>query len=475
MSAAGMSPLLHDVRATLIPGFAGLTLPTWVAERLADGLASVCLYGENAPDAATVRTLADAVRAARPDAIVAIDEEGGDVTRIHYATGAPYAGSAVLGRADDTTWTRSVGERVGRDVRAAGCTLTFGPVADVNVDPRNPVIGVRSFGADADLAARHVGAWVEGVQATGVATSAKHFPGHGDTAVDSHLGLPVVHASVELLHARELAPFRAAIAAGAATIMTSHIVLPALDDVPATLSSRILQGLLRGELGFDGVIVSDALDMAGASGETGIPEAAVRALAAGCDLLCLGTATGPDGMDAIEEAVLAAVAEGRLPEARVRDAAARVRALAASAPAPLPFAELSDVDEGELDRIASTFALSDHAREWLRRFRGADRLTTTVRIERAANIAAGAVPWDPFAASVVEPGAVPTLEPGPVVVVGKDLERGPESRATIDGLRATHDVLAIDLGWSAGELADVATFGASAAVGAAVRRWIEHA
>lgn len=471
-----MSALLHDVRATLMPGFAGVTLPAWVASRLGDGLASVCLYGENAPDAATVRALADAVRVARADAIVAIDEEGGDVTRIHYATGAPYPGSAVLGRADDAAWTRAVGERVGRDVRAAGCTLTFGPVADVNVDPRNPVIGVRSFGADAALAARHVAAWVGGVQSTGVATSAKHFPGHGDTAVDSHLGLPVVHASLDVLHARELAPFRAAIAAGAATIMTSHIVLPALDDVPATLSSRILQGLLRGELGFDGVIVSDALDMAGASGETGIPEAAVRALAAGCDLLCLGTATGPDGLDAIEAAVLAAVAEGRLPEARVRDAASRVRALAASTPPPVPFAERSGVDDDELDRIVATFTLTPHAREWLRRVRGADRRSTTVRIERSSNIAAGAVPWDPFAASVVvEPGDVPTLEPGPVVVVGKDLERGRGSRTTIDGLRARHDVLAIDLGWSAGDVADVATFGASAAVGAAVRRWIERA
>ncbi|QCR19973.1 glycoside hydrolase family 3 N-terminal domain-containing protein [Agrococcus sp. SGAir0287] len=470
-----MSALLHDVRATLMPGFAGTTLPTWVADRLGDGLASVCLYGENAPDAATLRGLAGAVRAVRADAIVAIDEEGGDVTRIHYATGAPYPGAAVLGRADDVGWTRDVGARVGRDVRAAGATLTFGPVADVNVDPRNPVIGVRSFGADAALAARHVAAWVAGVQSTGVAASAKHFPGHGDTAVDSHLGLPIVHASEGVLRSRELAPFRAAIEAGVATIMTSHIVLPAFDDVPATLSSRILQGLLRDELGFAGVIVSDALDMAGASGETGIPEAAVRALAAGCDLLCLGTATGAEGMAAIEEAVLAAVDDGRLARSRLAEAAARVRALAAAAPPPT-LDEVAGVDDDELDRIAATFSLSEHASAWLQRFRGADRTTTVVRIERAANIAAGAVPWDPFdAAVVVEPGVVPELEPGPVVVVGKDLERGDATRATIDGLRARHDVLAIDLGWSTGEVADVATFGASAAVGAAVRRWIERA
>jgi beta-N-acetylhexosaminidase len=202
---------------------------------------------------------------------------------------------------------------------------------------------------------------------------------------------------------------------------------------------------------------------------------AVRALAAGCDLLCLGTATGPEGMDAIETAVLAAVADGRLPEARVRDAARRVHALAATAPRVLPAAAL-DVGADDLDRIAATFSVSDAGRAWLDRVRPGERASRVVRIERAANIAAGAVPWDPLSASVVvEPGDVPTLEPGPVVVVGKDLERGGESRATIDALRARHDVLAIDLGWSTGEVADVATFGASRAVGDALRRWLERA
>ncbi|MCH1884286.1 glycoside hydrolase family 3 N-terminal domain-containing protein [Agrococcus sp. ARC_14] len=459
--------MLADARATLMPGFTGTTLPSWMAALLADGLVSCCLYGENVVDPAQLRGLTDAMRAVRADVMVALDEEGGDVTRVHYATGSPFPGAAVLGRADDLEWTRTVGERVGEHVRAIGGTLTFGPVADVNVDPDNPVIGVRSMGADAALTARHVAAWVDGVQRTGVAASAKHFPGHGDTAVDSHVGLPVVHADLETLRRRELAPFRAAIEAGVASIMTSHIVVPALDSVPATHSRAILTELLRGELGFTGVIVSDALDMVGASGAIGIPEAAVRALDAGCDLLCLGTATGPEGIAAIERAVLEAIDSGRLDAARVRDAAERTRALAAAHAAPMPLTAIGGASDDDLARIRSTFLVRERAQRWLA---AGHRAPAVVRLERAANIAAGAVPWDPFEGSiVVEPGAVPELAPGPVIVVGKDLARGPEADATIGPLREQHDVLVIDMGWSNGDGADIATFGASRACGLALR------
>lgn len=457
---------LHDARATLMPGFSGTALPAWMAALLADGLLACCLYGENVVDAAQLRGLTDAVRAVRADAIVALDEEGGDVTRVHYASGSPFPGAAVLGRADDPEWTRSIGARVGEHVRAVGGTMTFGPVADVNVDADNPVIGVRSIGADASLAARHAAAWVAGAQSTGVAATAKHFPGHGDTAVDSHVGLPVVHADAATLRARELVPFRAAIDAGAAAIMTSHLVVPALDAAPATLSRTILVDVLRGELGFDGVIVSDALDMAGASATIGIPEAAVRALAAGCDLLCLGTATGPTGVAAIERAVLRAIDEGRLGADRVHDAARRVRALAARSPAPLPLTAIGDATDEDLARIRSTFGLTERARAWIA---APPRAASVVRLERAANIAAGAVPWDPFEGSVVvEPGVVPRLPAGPVIVVGKDLERGPEAAATIAPLRERHEALVVDMGWSRGELADIATFGASRACGRAL-------
>ena len=265
---------------------------------------------------------------------IAIDEEGGDVTRLFYDRGAPYPGNALLGRIDDPDLTERVARAVGEALAATGCTVAFAPDVDVNSNPDNPVIGVRSFGADPALAARHAAAWVRGLQSTGVAASAKHFPGHGDTATDSHLALPVVDLPLETLRERELVPFRAAIAAGTRTIMTSHILLPRLDaEQPATLSPRIVHGLLRGELGFEGVIVTDALDMQGASGVHGIPEAAVRALAAGCDLLCIGSDNTDAQLDAIVAAIGDAVESGRLPAARVREAAARVRALGAAAPA----------------------------------------------------------------------------------------------------------------------------------------------
>ena len=225
---------------------------------------------------AQVRALTDAIRAANPLALIAIDEEGGDVTRLYYATGSPYPGNALLGRIDDLDLTAEVARSVALELRAVGVNLNFAPDADINSNPDNPVIGVRSFGADPELVSAHTAAWVAAHEAEGVAVSAKHFPGHGDTAQDSHLALPVVDLPLEELRERELRPFLAAIQAGARTIMSSHVLLPQLDpDRPATFSRAILDGVLRGELGFEGVIVSDALDMVGASGEIGIPAAAV--------------------------------------------------------------------------------------------------------------------------------------------------------------------------------------------------------
>ncbi|MEO6117244.1 MAG: beta-N-acetylhexosaminidase, partial [Pseudolysinimonas sp.] len=315
---------------TLMPGFEGTDLPEWLRLRLSNGLGGVCLFATNVASPGQLRELTDAIRAANPLAVIAIDEEGGDVTRLFQDVGSPYPGAAILGRLDDVSLTRAVAERVGRQLRAVGVTLNFAPDADINSSDDNPVIGTRSFGADPALVARHTAAWVDGLQSTGVAASAKHFPGHGDTATDSHLALPVVDLPLSVLRERELVPFAAAIEAGTATIMTSHILLPQLDEVPATFSPRILGELLRGELGFTGVIVSDALDMRGASGTTGIPDAAVRALAAGCDLLCIGTANTDPQLGEIEAAVAAAVSDGRLNAARVADALSRVAALGAA-------------------------------------------------------------------------------------------------------------------------------------------------
>lgn len=488
--------LRRDIHTTLLPGFAGTTAPDWLLARLRGGLGGVCVFGPNIVDAAQLLALNASLRDANPLAVVAIDEEGGDVTRLFYDRGAPYPGNAVLGRLDETELTERVAHEVGRALAATGCTVTFAPDIDVNSNPDNPVIGVRSFGADPELVARHTSAWVRGVQSTGVAASAKHFPGHGDTATDSHLALPVVDVSLETLRERELVPFRAAIAAGTRTIMTSHILLPQLDaEHPATLSSRILQGLLRGELGFEGVIVSDALDMKGASGVHGIPEAAVLALAAGCDLLCIGSDNSDAQLDEIVAAVEGAVAAGRLPAARIREAASRVRSLSADAPAiPAAVAVVEPAhDAEELTAFAASFEVSDAART---RLASASRIGTVVRVDTVANIAVGVAPWGPFASSLVE-GVPEWFEDaavvrvadgspldqvadlaGPVLLVGKDLHRHPFAVDAIERLRAGRDdVVTVDMGWPSNDraYADVSTFGASRLIGSALLSFVGSA
>lgn len=488
--AVAGTDLHRDILTTLLPGFTGTEAPEWLLRRLEGGLGGVCVFGQNITGGEQLRTLNASLRAANPLAVVAIDEEGGDVTRLFYEMGAPYPGNALLGRIDDVALTGQVARAVGEALVATGCTLAFAPDVDVNSNPDNPVIGVRSFGADPELAARHAAAWVRGVQRTGVAASAKHFPGHGDTATDSHLALPIVDVPLEVLRDRELVPFRAAIAAGTRTIMTSHILLPQLDaERPATLSPRILHGLLRAELGFDGVIVTDALDMAGASGVHGIPEAAVRALAAGCDLLCIGTENTDAQLEEIACAIHGAITAGRLPAHRVREAAARVRALGAAAP-PVPStpARVEPSSAGsDLARLAAAFDVSDAARA---RLAAAPRVGTVVRIDTVANIAVGVAPWGPFAAAsggpertwiddarIISVSAIaPLAEPpesleGPVLVIGKDLHRHPFAVAVIDAVRATRDdVVTVDMGWPADDraVADIATFGASRLVGSAL-------
>jgi beta-N-acetylhexosaminidase len=456
-----------DGLQVLLPGFEGTELPAWLRERLADGLAGVCLFATNVGSPAQLRELTAAIRDANPGAVIAIDEEGGDVTRLHQRVGSPYPGNAILGRLDDVDDTRAVGAAVGAELAAVGVTLDFAPDADINSDERNPVIGVRSFGADPALVSRHTAAWIAGLQATGVAASAKHFPGHGDTASDSHLAMPVVDLPLATLRERELLPFAAAVAAGTRSVMTSHILLPQLDaEHVATFSSRILGELLRGELGFEGAIVTDALDMRGASGEIGMAAAAVRSLQAGADLLCLGTANTAAEVDELA----AAIARGVDP-ARVDDAWRRLAPLGVAAPAGEPGTGLgAGVPVFDLDRTIGAFDVRDGLRVRPER--------VVVQLETGANIAVGPAPWGPAAAGadvvrVREGDALPAPEGAQLVVVGRDLHRRDWTRAAVDAARtAAPDVIVVDMGWASADraYADIATFGASAHAGAALLR-----
>lgn len=309
--------------AVLQPGFVGLTPPDWVLRELDLGLGGVALFGRNIESPPQVAALSAAVHDAKPRAIIAIDEEAGDVTRLEHATGSSWPGNLALGAVDDIALTQAVAREIGMMLDHAGVDLNYAPVADVNNNPANPVIGVRSFGAESDLVARHTGAWVRGLQSAGVLACAKHFPGHGDTATDSHLDLPVV--TLEGLEQVALAPFRAAIESGTASIMSAHIVVRGLDDGPATLSHRILVDLLRTELGFRGMVLSDGMEMRGITGSMSLADGCVRAIAAGVDLLCIGgDHAGEDTVLEVADALVEAVHDGRLDESRLADAAAHV-------------------------------------------------------------------------------------------------------------------------------------------------------
>lgn len=503
IATAGLTDtaLRRRIAATMLPGFVGTSLPGWLEERLRNGLGGVCLFGQNIESVAQVRALTDSIYAANPDAIVAIDEEGGDVTRLYYETGSPFPGNAVLGRLGDVAYTEAVARRVGEELHAVGVNLDLAPDVDINSNADNPVIGVRSFGSAPEVVAEQGAAWTRGLQSAGVAVCAKHFPGHGDTAQDSHLELPEVDLTADQLRERELLPFRAVVEAGARTVMTSHILLPRIDpDLPATFSTAVVQGLLRGELGFTGVVVTDALDMHGASGGRGIPEAAVLALVAGCDLLCIGTENTDGQLADIEEAVVAAVVAGRLAADRVDEAAARVRVLAEGVRADAELHTIRPrvdgarwqpgaIDEADVRRALDAFEISDHARAWLRDHRGR---YSVVRVDTVANIAIGHAPWGPFAEPAegaadgegcrfaVNPQVVFTegddpdlvlAASSPVLVVGKDNHRHAFARAAIDRLRAGREsVLVVDMGWPSDDraYADIATFGASRLIGRAL-------
>lgn len=198
--------LTRDALTVLQPGFPGTTAPDWLLRRLGEGLASVGLFGRNIASPAQLAALTAQLRAERDDVLVAIDEEGGDVTRLEVHTGSSFPGNHALGAIDDVQLTQEVAHELGHRLRVCGVNLNWAPSADVNSNPANPVIGVRSFGADPELVARHTAAYVTGLQTAGVAACTKHFPGHGDTSVDSHHALPRIDASRSVVLDRELAP-----------------------------------------------------------------------------------------------------------------------------------------------------------------------------------------------------------------------------------------------------------------------------
>ncbi|HEX4063094.1 MAG TPA: glycoside hydrolase family 3 N-terminal domain-containing protein, partial [Streptosporangiaceae bacterium] len=471
--------------AVLVPPFPGITVPGWLLSALERGLAGVTLFGLNVADAAQVAKLTMRLRNATDEPVIAIDEEGGDVTRIAHRTGSPYPGNAALGAVDDAVLTTEIYRALGLDLAAVGINVDLAPSVDVNTAADNPVIGTRSFGADTGLVARHAAAAVTGLQSAGVAACAKHFPGHGSTSADSHHVLASVDGGLDELRRRDLPPFEAAIEAGVQAIMPGHLRVPGLTGgLPATWSAAAITGLLRGELGFSGVVISDALEMRAVSKPHGVPEAAVRALAAGADLLCLGRDQDEEMYLAVRAAVAAAITAGRLPAERAEEAGRRVAALRAWLAGARPDGAAAVPGDGNAVRARDALAGLAAARRALR-VSGLSRPLAdplVVELRPLRNIAVGSVPWGlgPWLH-----GGVYRIDTGPdevnrdhaiedvltkaagrpLVVVVRDAHRHPAARAVTTALlSARPDTVVVEMGlplWRPASGGYVATYGAA--------------
>ncbi len=289
----------------------------------------ICFFSRNFRDRFQMAELSLELRElCGDDLLLAVDQEGGAVLR---TLDVPYSpGNMALGAGDRPELTRAVAAATARGLKAMGININFAPNADVNNNPHNPVIGDRSFGADPQLVARHVVAFVQGLQQEGVAATLKHFPGHGDTATDSHLDLPRLEYPLSRLETIELVPFRAGIAAGSAAVMSYHGVVTALDPSrPATLSRRVMTDFLRNELGFDGVSFTDALEMQAIAKTYSPAESVIQALAAGVDMPLYDVHTASvKTHETILLEIAKAVLEGRLDAANVRRKLERIDRLA---------------------------------------------------------------------------------------------------------------------------------------------------
>jgi beta-N-acetylhexosaminidase len=324
-----MSPssLRRQIGQLLIAGFNGHQVPVEVRSLAREfGLGGVILFARNVTEPEQVAELCYEAAGLDPETPlwVSVDQEGGRVARLK-APFTEWPAMATLGRSGDVQLAERFARALASELKAVGVTLDYAPVLDIHTNRDNPVIGDRALSERAEEVARLGAVIVRALQEEGVAACGKHFPGHGDTQTDSHVELPLVEHPIDRLRGVELVPFRAAIDADVATMMTAHVFMPALDEQrPATLSSRVVTDLLRDELGFDGVILSDDLEMKAIASAYAVPQAAVLAIAAGCDgvLICSGDHTTQAA--ALEE-LIHALERDEVKRARVEDALARHR------------------------------------------------------------------------------------------------------------------------------------------------------
>jgi len=317
--------LTRHVGQLAIIGFPGHTVPADVKKLIAAfDLGGVIYFARNSAEPAQVRELSREVAALSRDwpLWISVDQEGGRVARLRRPF-TEWPPMMTLGRSGDAQLAEAFASALAAELRAVGVNLDFTPVLDILTNAKNPVIGDRALGTTAEVVAAMGTTLIRTLHHSGIVACGKHFPGHGDTSVDSHFELPLVEHPPDRLEAVEYVPFRAGIEAGLAAIMTAHVMVPALDsEVPATLSSNIVQGVLKGALGFEGMVFSDDMGMKALSSTWPLPEATVAALAAGVDVVLLCNSTQDEQVEALE-AVIHAVESGALPQKRVEDALRR--------------------------------------------------------------------------------------------------------------------------------------------------------
>lgn len=319
-----MKQLERAAAKLVCAGFHGTTVPKELEDLITRGIGGIVFFSRNVESPQQFADLAADLKDLAQDRplLTSIDQEGGRVLRLRepFTIIPPMR---AVGAAGDEQLARELGRVVARELRAVNIDMNLAPVLDVDTNPDNPVIGARSFGRDADLVAQMGCALLRGIQDEGVAACGKHFPGHGDTSQDSHVDLPALNHPLERLLTVELRPFKAAIAAGVSAIMSAHVTFRPIDEkFPATLSEPVLDGLLRKRLMYDGVIISDAMDMKAITDHFGFDDAIIRGTRAGIDLFML--CHSHEQQYRAIEVIVKAVEGGELPERRVFEAGERL-------------------------------------------------------------------------------------------------------------------------------------------------------
>ena len=316
----------HAGRLAIV-GFSGVSVPVELRQIIDEfDLAGVIYFARNVVEPRQVAELSREISSLARDwpFWISVDQEGGRVARLKRPF-TEWPPMHVLGRSGDTALAERFAAALAAELLAVGINLDYAPVLDVDTNPKNPVIGDRALATDAQAVARLGSAIVRALQIHGIAACGKHFPGHGDTSVDSHEDLPVIEHGLDRLQATEFVPFKAAIAEDVATIMTAHVLAPAIDkEHPASLSKAIVDGLLKKSLGFGGVVISDDLGMKAISKTRALPEATVEAIVAGCDAVLMCNTTADEQVAAIE-AIVKAAEQGTISMKRLDDALARQR------------------------------------------------------------------------------------------------------------------------------------------------------